>query len=164
MISITRSKFKYTTSKPPRISKRRAMLPRRHFVRRCRTCFWCAINSRKTSPIGITRGAPFESITLKFMLKRYSKSVNANRCAIILSAGMLRVFGVITMRTSVVDSSMISSTSGNFLESIRVAICSTNLDFIIPYGISDITTCQPPRSRFSISQRARTRNAPRPVS
>ena len=140
------------------------MFPSRHLVRRIKTFFWCAINSNSTSRMPITRGTPFESTTLKFILNLDSKSVIANKWAIILSAGMLRLRGVITMRTSVVDSSVISSTNGNFLESISSPICSTSLDFTIPYGISEITTCHPPRSNSSISQRARMRNAPRPVS
>ena len=70
--------------------------------------------------------------------------------------------GSMTTRTSSVDSSRTSATSGSFLSLMRSASFSISLDFCTPYGIS-VTTATQERAASSRLQRARTRNEPRPV-
>jgi hypothetical protein len=57
-----------------------------------------------------------------------------------------------------------SARIGSFLLAISSAICSISFDLATPYGISLTSRCQPPPFSRSTAIRARSRNAPRPLT
>jgi hypothetical protein len=69
-----------------------------------------------------------------------------------------------TTRTSVVDSSRTSMTSGSLRAMISLAIASTSSDLLTVYGIDVTTICWRPRGSFSTLYSPRRRIAPCPPS